>query len=336
MQPSRRDVLRFAGTAAGLAATAGCLSFGTGQSGYQLLAHDLEDSLARQYLIPDPTDVRAETRVDYTSERKSGYVETLLDTGSVTALQWPLTEYEYWGDHARPRPAFLRHEGTFYHVRVAETMVDRDRWVFGFERADEPDGDAAVAMEPFGSLSDADRRVVEAALDAIYAGSDGFLGTPDFDEQPVVQFHDGLDPAASDLVPEPPFDFVEYAEDYYRPFTDQRTVTVPERTFSLEAVGDSWAAIEEYVESTVPDARFSEVSLSSAARDVLDTAVDPEEVRGYLEDPPLSDGLSSVLGALGIEDHLRPYDEYETRTVYPGAVAEYRGTWYEFELQVEV
>ncbi|MCT9095196.1 hypothetical protein [Haloarchaeobius sp. HME9146] len=335
MLRSRRSLL---GTLAGLAGlsttTAGCLSFGGGQD-YRFLASDLDTPLGREFLVANPASRRAETRLDYTAERKQAFVDELFETGTVTAVQWPLTELTYWGDHARPRPAFVLRDGVYYHIHVEEEQVDRDRWLFAVERTDdEPAGDATVLREPFSSLSERDAAIVQAALDAIYAGNDGFLGEPEFDELQPVEYHEGMDPDASELVPSPPFEYVEYAEDYYRPVTDRRTVSVPKRTFSLEQVADSAEAFERYANETIPDVRFSDVSVSDAEREVLDAVVDPENYSGHNEDHPLSDGLASALAHLGIRAHLRPASEYSGRVEFRNAIAEYEGDWYRFDLLV--
>ncbi|MFD1644102.1 hypothetical protein [Haloarchaeobius litoreus] len=336
MPCSRRSLLQRAGTVAGLAATvgAGCLSFGSA-SGYRLVPQDVDGTLADEFLVDDPVAVRAETRIDYDTGTKENWLAELFETGSVTAVQWPLVRPDDWGAETRPRPTFLRHDDAYHEVTTDRTrQVERERWLFAVQRADEePPDSATVAGEPFG-LSDRDREILQAALDAVYADNDGFLGEPDVDGLQPVQYHRDVDPGTSELVPEPPFDYVDYAGDTYRVVVEQRTVTVPERTFAVEQVASSRDALDSYADETVPDARFDRDALSEAARDVLDAAVESDPGSRYHEEPPLSDGLATVLDRLGIGDDLRPYDEYDERAVFRNAVASYDDDWYLFDLHV--
>lgn len=336
MTRSRRSLLRTAGAVAGLATTAGagCLSLGA-TGGYKLLVDDVDGSLADEFLRAQPTDVRAETRIDYDTETKAGWLAELFETGSVTAVQWPLVHPDDWGTGTRPRPTFLQHDGAYHEVTTEATRrVERERWLFAVQRTDEePPDSATVAGEPFG-LVGLDREVLQAALDAVYAGSDGFLGEPDVEELRPVHYHQDMDPEESDLVPDPPFDYVDYAGDTYRVVVEQRTVTVPERTFAVEQVATSRDGFDSYVHDTVPDARFDRDALPEAVRDVLDAGVDSEPGSRYREEPPLSDGLSTVLAELGIADDLQSYDSYDERVAFRNAVASYDGDWYLFDLLV--
>ncbi|MFC4407363.1 hypothetical protein [Haloarchaeobius iranensis] len=337
MPCSRRSLLQRAGTVAGLAATvgAGCLSVGR-ESGYRLVPHDVDGTLADEFLVAEPVETRAETRVDYDTETKRDWLAELFETGSVTAVQWPLVHPDDWGTETRPRPTFLQHDGAYHEVTTETTRdVERERWLFAVQRTDEePPSDATVASEPF-DLSWRDRDVLEAALDAVYADNDGFLGEPDIDGLRPVQYHCDMDAEASDLVPEPPFDYVDYSGSTYRVVVEQRTVTVPERTFAVEQVAPSRDALDSYAEETVPDARLDRDALSDAARDVLDSAVDSEPGSRYHEEPPLSDGLSTVLDELGVADDLRSLDSYDEPAAFRNAVASYDGDWYLFDLLVK-
>ena len=101
MKCSRRSALRVAGVVAGVAVTAGCTDMDTG-SDYTLVANEIEDSFATEYLFRDPTELQAITRVDYTAETKQAYVDELFDTGSVTVLEWPRAWRRSWGTETRP------------------------------------------------------------------------------------------------------------------------------------------------------------------------------------------------------------------------------------------
>ena len=337
MHCSRRSALRLAGAAAGLAVTAGCIDIGSG-SDYRLVAREIEESLAAPYLFPDPVELPATTRVDYTTETKQTYRDELFDTGTVTAPEWPQPWRRDWGTETRPRPAFVQHDGTFHEVQVTEERkLERDRWVFACERMDElPPDDAAVGTEPFSSLPEQDRKVVEAALDAVYAGHDGFLGDPEFDKLQTVEFHRHLSVEESDLVPTPPFEYIEAENENFRVVTEERTVTVPEWTYTLQRVGDTREALESYATEAVPDTQLETESLSDSAREVLRAAVDEEDGRPtYEEAAPLSDGLAEVLDALGIAADLQPLEAYDDITRFADVVASYEETWYQFSLVID-
>lgn len=337
MPCSRRSLLQRAGVVAGLATTAGagCLTVGR-ESGYRLVPHAVDGTLADEFRVVQPTSIAAETRVDYDAETKRDWLAELFETGSVTAVQWPLVHPDDWGTETRPRPTFLQRDGAYHEVTTETTRdVERERWLFAVTQTDEePPEDATVASEPF-DLSWRDRDVLQAALDAVYAGNDGFLGKPEINGLRPVHYHRDLDSEASALVPEPPFDYVDYSGDTYRVVVEQRTVTVPERTFAVEQVASSMDALESYVEGTVPDARFDRDGFSDAVRDVLDSAIDSEPGDRYHEEPPLSDGFATVIEELGIAEDLAPHDSYDDPATFRNAVASYDGDWYLFDLIVK-
>jgi len=337
MKFSRRSALQVAGVVAGAALTAGCVDTDTG-SDYALIANEIEDSFATAYLFREPVELPAITRVDYTGETKQAYLDELFDTGSVTVLEWPRAWRQSWGTETRPRPAFLEHDGVFYEVQVTEErQLELDRWVFACERVDEqPPDDATVATAPFSSFSDQDRAVIEAALNAVYASHDGFLGDPEFDELQTIQFHQDLSPEDSDLIPTPPFEYIDYEDETFRAVTQEQTVAVPEWTYTLEQVGDSQKSFETYATEAVPDARLDAASLSDDGHEVMNAAVNEEDGRpAYEENAPLSDGLAEVLETLGIAADLQSLDSYDGLTRFTDVVASYGGTWYRFRLVVD-
>ena len=331
---SRRRALQLLGAAGATAATAGCLSPGDLDS-YALLGDELDlSSIGRPYLWPDPTAVDAVTRVDFTTEAKTSYLSELFETETVTVRQWPLVGRDEWGTETRPRPTFLERDGTFYEVRVAdERVLELERWHFALDRLDEdPPDDAAVAEPPF-DLSEQDERVLEAALDAVYAGHDGFLGDPDFDELQTVEFHHGLDAEASALVPSPPFEFVEYENESFRTVTERRTVGVPEWTYALDEISDSRSEFTEHARAAIVERDLDDAGLSEGARGVVDDAI-AEDPRRYEEGAPPSDELSEALDALGIAGVLEPIESYDDRVDFRNVVVEYEDSIYRFDLIV--
>lgn len=337
MPCSRRRVLHLLGAAAATGAataTAGCFGSGT-LDAYALIADDADLSpVGRPYLQPDPTAIDAVTRVDFAAETKEAHVSELFETGSTTAKQWPLVERDRWGTETRPRPTFLRRDGDYYEVSIADEQVfERERWHFAVERIDgSPPDDAKVARPPF-DLSPEDERVLDAALDAVYADSDGFLGTPEFDEPQTVEFHHEIDAEASELVPAPPFELIEYSDEHFRPFTERRTVRVPEWTYSVAKVADTRGEFTEYARDVIVERDLNAAGLADPARGVVDDAL-AEDPRRYEEGAPPSDELVAVLDALGIADDLEPIDSYDDRVDFRNVVAEYRDGTYRFDLIV--
>jgi hypothetical protein len=337
MPSSRRALLRAASAVAAGTATAGagCLTFGSTR-GYVLHTDEIDDGLAGEFVVDEPAAVRADTRIDYDAATKRDWIAELFETGSVTAIQWPLVALDVWGDDVRPRPTFLHRDDGYHAVTTERTrQVERNRWLFAVERTDEdPPSDATVGREPFDSLSDRDREILQAALDAVYADSDGFLGDPDVEGLRPVHYHRDVAVEESALVPEPPFEYLDYSDETYRVVAERRTVTVPERTFAVERVASTRSELKAHVEETVPDARFEDPA--DGVRSVLDAAVSDDEGERYEEDPPPSDDLSTVLDGLGIGDDLRPFDEYAERVDFRFAVASYDGDWYLFNLYLDV
>lgn len=334
MHCSRRRALQLLGASAVTASTAGCLSSGSLDE-YALIADELDlTSVERPYLWPDPTEIRAVTRVDFTTEMKMQFISELFDRGSVTVKQWPLVRRAPWGETTKPYPTFLERNDSFYHAKIAdEQQLERERWHFAVERTDEtPPDDATVVTRPF-DLSTQDSRVLDAALDAVYAGNDGFLGEPEFDDLQTVEFHHGLDTEASDLVPSAPFDLVEVGDEYFQPVTAQRTVQVPEWTYTATEVTQSRSEFNEYARSEIIEHDLTAGELSESARSVIDDAIS-DDPRRYEEGAPPSDGLSDVLEALGIATDLEPIDRYEDRVDFRNVAAGYEDANYRFDLIV--
>ncbi|WP_424015104.1 hypothetical protein ACOZ35_03600 [Halorubrum xinjiangense] len=337
MPCSRRRALQLlgaAGAAGATAATAGCLSPGSLDS-YALIGDELDlSSIGRPYLWPDPTEIDATTRVDFTTEAKEASLTELFETGEVTVRQWPLVGRDRWGTETRPRPTFLERDGTFFEVRISEERnLERERWHFALDRTDEsPPDDATVAEPPF-DLSVQDERVLDAALDAVYAGHDGFLGDPQFDELQTVEFHHGLDAEASALVPSPPFEFVEYEDEYFRVVTERRTVAVPEWTYAIDEIAASPGGFNEYARDAIVERDLASAGLSEGARGVLDDAI-AEDPRRYEEGAPPSENLDEALVALGVAEDLEPIDAYDDRVDFRNVVVEYRDGIYRFDLIV--
>lgn len=337
---SRRRALQLLGSAGVLTVTAGCSGPGSLDQ-LSLIASELNVSRVealrqQEYLWDNPVDIPATTRVDFTDDTKAQYLSELFETGRLTVQQWPLVWRVSWGEETVPQPTFLEQDNTFYQVDIAdEQYLERERWQFGVEPVEETPPDDAVVVETPIDASSQDKRVVEAALSAVYAGADDFLGEPEFDDLPTVEFHQGLDATASDLIPSPSFDFIkhQHSEEYYQPVTAQRRVHVPEWTYTTTELTDTPSEFTTYARDEIIQYSLDN-SLSTAARGVVDDAISEEDPRRYGESAPPSDKLLEVLNQLEIADDLQPIDEYSDRVDFDSVAATYDGSSYRFDFVV--
>ena len=331
---TRRTLLTTLG-AAGVTSVAGCLS--SGDSRFRLSAYPTEDPY-EAFLLEDPTGHRAQFAIDYPDEYKRTVYDELLASGSVTVLNYQLAhEYEF-GSEQRERPQFATDGDRYYQIHV-ETIrtVERDWWEFylDLQDAEQPDSTDPVTV-PVTSLSDRDQQILQQAMEAAAANRDPAIDVGD--QKPGsrgVTYHHHLDTEASDLVPSPPFEYLQHNDHLFQARAEQNAIPVTERTFTAEQIGRSRSEYEQHVRDTVLEVDFSTVSLSSEATDVLDTATDGRPVSGFYEEsPPMSDGLDTVLTQLNAADHVQEHSEYTEYTTFPNMYAVYDGSWYEFELAI--
>ena len=331
---TRRALLATLG-ATGVTSVAGCLS--SGDSRFRLSAYPAENPYEK-FLRTDPTAQRAQFAIDYPDEYKRTVSDELLASGSVTVLNYELAyEYEF-GSEQRERPQFTTDGDQYYRIHVDTVRtVERDWWEFYLDLQDTESSDGAdPATIPITSLSDRDQQILRRAMEAAAADRDPAIDVGDQDPgSRGVTYHDHLDADESDLVPSPPFEYLQHNDHLFQPRAEQDTIPVTERTFTAERIGESRSEYEQHVHDTVLEVDFSTVSLSSEATDVLDTATDGRPVSGFYEEsPPMSDGLDTVLTQLNAADHVREHGEYAEYTTFPNLYAIYDGSWYEFELAV--
>ena len=337
---SRRRALQLLGSASVMAATAGCSGPGSLDE-LSLVAGEVPISTLEgldqyEYFWDDAVEIRATTRVDFTEKTKSEFVTELFKTGSVTAQQWPLVHRSQWGTTTVPRPTFIEHDSTYYQVSITdERQLERERWHFAVERVEETPPDDATVVETPVDGSSQDKRVIEAAMSAVYAGADDFLGEPEFEDLQVVQFHQELDAEASELIPSPPFDYIkhQYSEEYYRPVTEQRVVSVPVWTYTINEVGSTQAELIDHAKSEIITHDLTD-DLTGAAQNVVEDAISEEDPAWYGESAPPSDPLNEVLTQLDIVADLQPIEAYSERVDFKDVVATYDGSTYSFGLIV--
>ncbi|APW97933.1 hypothetical protein CHINAEXTREME_09145 [Halobiforma lacisalsi AJ5] len=292
----------------------------------------------RQYLI-DPFDVDSAYSVELSDEYKRTKIDELVDTGTVSTRGWELSSRSKWGPTWRDQRTAFAYDGTYYRVRIeSQAAVERERWVFYLDWDDQnPGEDATIISLSDNSLSKQDRMILEAAQGMIpYRDRRDF--DPDRPNRFTVVFHEELDADSSNLVPDPPFDYLEHDGEYFRAVSERGSVEKTEQTFTVEPVAESYTEYRQYAEDTYPDVRFSNVDLSEGAAEVLDEAtrvnLTPPDESVYKEKPPLSSELEEVLEHLTIAEYLEPHDAIDDSMHFYNAVAEYGGQWYEFDLSV--
>ncbi|QHS15696.1 hypothetical protein GWK26_00235 [haloarchaeon 3A1-DGR] len=338
----RREFLA-SGAAAAAATTlplvAGCL--GRTADALRLSAYERE-SLPDSVLVADPTAPTARFAIDYPDHYKRDRYRRLIRTGSMTALNYALTYTYEFGSETREAARFVVNDAgtdeddgaTYYRVHIEDQRtVEREWWEFYLDLVDDPPADAEGVTPPVESLSEADRRIVDAALGAVYAdrnppidvGGDAF-GT----RGPL--YHELLDADESALVPDPPFEYVRSNDRWFAAHAERGTATPTETTHSVEPVASTRADFEDHVRSTLIGTDLSPGSLPDEGADVVRTAV---RTPFYEEELPMSAALRSVMERLGAGEHLPADDAFELGIEFDHLFATVDGSVYEFDLSVQ-
>lgn len=325
---SRRTVLTGLATAVGTS-LAGCTGGGLTYRFRTFPVGETLDAVADNYLLDDLTDVKAQYAIDYPTSYKESVIETLFESGQVTVDGLQFTDRAEFGTTTRVFPRFTTRGGTIYQiVPTGRSETTATRWAFYLDLTEEePESSATVVSGPPSSLSDTDRAVVENAMEGTAASRSPPLDADDY-EFPYrgVQFHEGMDSSDSDLVPNPPFDYVEQSGNYFAANAERGTVTVTQYSFEARPVGESTEALVSHLDEEFVDARFDRKQLSSDAVDVLDTATSTDSGRLYSDEGTMSDGLTKVTDRLGMAEHI-PDDG--SAASFDQSLCRYDGTWYE-------
>lgn len=331
---------RFLATISGSAvlSLAGCVGGSTsgvgGSTEYTLdstAVASTTDELLDSLLLTTPTAIHAQAAVDYSDVYKRSVVDDVIADGTASSTDWPLT-YDYpFGTTTRPSPTFLQRDGTYYSLTEAgRSERETEQWVFYLDLVDEEPGpEDRVVTDPPSTLSETDRTVFRRAVRAVSGHGDVY----DIDDRPLEargpNYHHEMDPDASDLVPRPPFDYVERSGQYLVPRAERGTVTVTDYRFKSEAVAESRAELRNHVEAEVVDAEFDRDSLDEATVSILD------DVAGrtpYSEWTPVSDAFGTILDELGMAPHI-PEDP-DGYTALHGSYFSFNGTWYRGSLSL--
>lgn len=320
---------------AGAVGLAGCPA---GGPTYQFSTYDLGADLAavaEQYYTEDLAEISANHAIDYPDEYKQSVVETLIREGSVEVTQLPLAYDREFGTTSRPRPRFTVVDGTYYLiVQENEQEILEALWVFYLDLIDDtPESSSTVVSGPPSSLSQTDRKIVESAMESVAASRNSPLDADQHGFPPRgVRFHEHMNPDASDLVPDPPFDYLEEGDHYFAANAEQGEVTLDRYEFSARGVATTREELEAFFADEFVDARFEASELPASVVDVLDTATDVDEANRYSDDGSMSDGLEAIVDRLGMLEYIPENDSY---TELSGTVFWYDGRWYEGELTIK-
>lgn len=325
---SRRTVLAGLATAVGTS-LAGCSGGGLTYQLRTFPVGETLDAVAENYLMDDLTDVTAKYAIDYPTAYKESIIETLFESGTVTVDELQFAGRGEFGTTTRVFPLFTERQGTIYQIiPTGQSETTTTRWVFYLDLIDgEPDTSATVVSGPPSELSDTDQAIVKSAMERTAASRSPPLDADDYDfPYRGVQFHDSVDASGSDLIPSPPFDYVEQNGNYFAANAERGTVTVTRYSFEARPVGASTAALASHLDEEFVDTRFDRGQLSSGAVDVLDTATAVDAGRLYSEQGSMSDGLTTVTNRLGMGAHM---PEDLSSVSFDQSLCRYDGQWYE-------
>ncbi|MFB6281623.1 MAG: hypothetical protein ABEH40_06370 [Haloferacaceae archaeon] len=332
MPPSRRRVLRAAGSAAA-AALAGCGARGGVGGGPE---HEFVVSavvapgpgpFADRFLWSPITDAFA--------AQERAVVERLVATGSATTFGYHLGVGRHDGQRAVWPPQYVEADGTYYRIRLADAReVERETTVLWFDRLDGRPADAGrarVVAGPPDGLSRPDRAAFAAARERVVRGGRGARDVAD--EPPARRgfVYDLYDPAESALVPDPPFDYYRHRPEdgggdgngpwYFAPRVARPTLARTRYEYGVEAVARSRPAFEAAVRGAAVAADFDRDPLPDRAAAIVDdlTTHSPNEPpnESHAERAPLSEPFAALLDRLGLADlALDGEDLVTSGTVY--------------------
>lgn len=308
---SRRRLLRAVGGAAALC-TAGCttlpFAFARPNPEYELMV----STVTHEQPMPFVDRFRWEPITDAFAPQERAIVERLVETGSATTVGYHLGVGAHVDERAVWPPQYVLSDGMYYRICLASAReIEREATVFWLDLLDAAPGDrdaATVVTAPPERLSPQDRAVFDDVVDWVAVGH----GPRDADsESPRHRgyVYDLYDPADSDLVPTPPFDYYRYDTDdgasrYFVPRVSDPTITRTQYEYDIEAVDSSRSAFESHMLETVIAAEFTGDDLSAETVAILDdlTTHDPGEPsnESHAEREPVSAGYGALLERLGL------------------------------------
>lgn len=281
LQMNRRAFVRGAGGTALLAASAGCLF---GAAGGNRLELTPVDSLAG-YAATQPAEFSAAQH-------------RLVDEAH------PEGDHITYGHRPFPGGAYLQVEGGFYRATLTESGTKQlTRTVLGATEIGDASDAVAVDEYPEGDRKPA---MLACRLSIVRARES------DRDDAPPARYVYVFrtTPAnESSLLPTPRHEVVEYQDQTFRLWVEERDLTETEYTTTLGHIAGSTATFERAIQDEyVID--LDEHALTDAQRDIVETAI---EEGAYTEQGQISDALDDLITLLRDErpreDAVLRYDD---------------------------
>lgn len=252
------------------------------------------------------------------------FVDSLLDelheTGTVETIETPLVE-ERSSDEGEYVPSYVQEQedGEFNRVRIDSESVTMDRWAVWMEPLEELPDDVEYVTDAGGPehVPTADKSALDAEiLDEVTSTAvSSVVGDREHTDllhpRRGVVFFDPLEPADSELVPEPPFEYALLEPEgqgtpdelALRLHVEKAAVETVRYTHELESVADTTDAFEEHVRTEHVAAEFSESTLTEEMETILTESADSSSgPMEYVEEGARSDALDEILAELGLDD----------------------------------
>lgn len=339
--PTRRLVLTATATTIA-AAAAGCGALGG--SDYTLRSRPEEGADPTELFGWDPNPRGFHYRWP------EGYLDTLAEelytNGRVESVEFPLVEERPTGEDGYA-PVYVRRDGGFDRIAVSPEPVTLDRPVVWMEPLESlPDGvDPATDPEdprqvPTDGLSAFDAALLEEAtseaVGSVVADRDhAALGAT---ERGVVLF-EPLDPAESDLLSEPPFEYVRIEPEGHgapeelvlRLHATTESVTTTRYVHELRPTAESESEFVSHVRSEHVAVEYGDTVPEAVAEILLESADAADGPATYREGEPLSDAFERLLEDLELADASLP-DGREVASWL--RFYRYRGRYYEARLMI--
>ncbi|ADD05983.1 uncharacterized protein Nmag_2422 [Natrialba magadii ATCC 43099] len=303
--------------AATVGSLAGCLS--AGETRYTLRSRPQTGADAIELFALEPAAYAFHQR-----QVDDEFVESLLDelheTGSVETIEAPLVE-ERSNDEGEYVPSYVQEQedSEFSRVRVDLEPVTMERWCVWMEPLEELPDDAEYVTDPSEprDVPTEDRSALDAEIleEVTSTAVSSVVGDREHTDLPYprrgVVFFDPLDPADSELVPEPPFQYALIEPEGHgtpdelalRLHGEKAAVETTKYSHELVPVADSTDGFDEHVRSEHVAVEFSETTLSEEMETILTESADSSSgPMEYVEEGARSDAFDEILAELGLDN----------------------------------
>lgn len=338
---TRRHLLT--ATAATIAVTAGCNAFGGPR--YTLRSRPKDGAHPTELFVWEPRPRGFHYRWH------DGYVDALAEElyagGRVESVEFPLVEERPTGEDGYA-PTYAHYDGRFDRIEVRSEPVSLDRWVVWMEPLESfPDGVDYVSdpEEPYrvptDGLSSFDAAIVEEATSAALRSvvGDRDHATRRASDRGVV-FFDPLEPAESDLLSDPPFEYALIEPEGHgtpdelalRLHATEESVETTRYIHGLRPVAESESAFVTHVRSEHVAVEYGDSAPSEETAEIFSASTNAASGPDtYTEEAPPSEAFERVIDDLGLADAAIP-DGREVASWLRHY--EYRGNYYEARFRI--